>query len=171
MLGQEINNPDQREKRLAVRDTMVLDSVSINNYLFTVYKKNGTALDTTAYSIDYGRALFIPEASILEKEDTLFFKYRAYPEFLTKKYFLYDPDKVISSSGGLEKVYALQQETNSQRFVPFDGLQTSGSIVRGVTVGNNQNSTVNSELDLQITGRLSDKVGIRASLQDANIPL
>tara|TARA_Y100000815_G_scaffold275712_1_gene316334 strand:- start:23754 stop:27137 length:3384 start_codon:yes stop_codon:yes gene_type:complete len=170
MLGQEINNPDQREKRLAVRDTMVLDSVSINNYLFTVYKKNGTALDTTAYSIDYGRALFIPEASILEKEDTLFFKYRAYPEFLTKKYFLYDPDKVISSSGGLEKVYALQQETNSQRFVPFDGLQTSGSIVRGVTVGNNQNSTVNSELDLQITGRLSDKVGIRASLQDANIP-
>ena len=54
---------------------------------------------------------------------------------------------------------------------PFDGLTTSGSISRGVTIGNNQNSVLNSELDLQITGKLNDKVSLRASIQDANIPL
>ncbi|HEU0136023.1 MAG TPA: hypothetical protein VFQ50_01895, partial [Flavobacterium sp.] len=56
-------------------------------------------------------------------------------------------------------------------FVPFDGLNTSGSITRGVTIGNNQNTVVNSALDLQITGKISDKVSIRASIQDTNIPL
>ncbi|WP_319800031.1 hypothetical protein [Flavobacterium sp. N1718] len=61
--------------------------------------------------------------------------------------------------------------TGIRKFVPFDGLSTSGSITRGVTVGNNQNAVVNSSLDLQITGRLSDKVSLRASIQDTNIPL
>ena len=50
-------------------------------------------------------------------------------------------------------------------------MTTSGSISRGVTIGNNQNSVLNSELDLQITGKLNDKVSLRASIQDANIPL
>jgi len=50
-------------------------------------------------------------------------------------------------------------------------LTTSGSISRGITIGNNQNSVLNSELDLQISGKLSDKVTLRASIQDANIPL
>src|SRR5699024_11106625 len=55
-------------------------------------------------------------------------------------------------------------------FSPFSGLETSGSLSRGIRVGNNQNAVLNSELDLQITGQLSDKVGIRASIQDANVP-
>ena len=40
-----------------------------------------------------------------------------------------------------------------------------------MTIGNNQNSVLNSELDLQISGKISDKVSLRASIQDANIPL
>ena len=72
---------------------------------------------------------------------------------------------------GVEKLYQLSQSNNNRNFVPFDGLTTSGSISRGVTVGNNQNSVLNSELDLQITGKLNDKVSLRASIQDANIPL
>ncbi len=58
-----------------------------------------------------------------------------------------------------------------KKYVPFDGLNTSGSITRGITVGNNQNAVVNSALDLQITGKISDKVNLRASIQDSNIPL
>jgi hypothetical protein len=49
-------------------------------------------------------------------------------------------------------------------------LNTSGSITRG-TIGNNQNAVLNSNLDLQITGKISEKVSLRASIQDSNIPL
>ncbi len=53
----------------------------------------------------------------------------------------------------------------------FEGLNTNGSISRGITLGNNQNTVLNSELDLQIFGKLNDKVEVTASIQDANIPL
>jgi hypothetical protein len=39
---------------------------------------------------------------------------------------------------------------------------------RGITIGNNQNAVLNSNLDLQITGKISE---FRASIQDSNIPL
>ncbi len=71
----------------------------------------------------------------------------------------------------MDKLYSLQESTIKNTFTPFDGLNTSGTISRGITIGNNQNAVVNSQLDLQITGRLSDKVSIRASIQDANIPV
>jgi hypothetical protein len=57
--------------------------------------------------------------------------------------------KVVPEAGNL---YAIK-ETILNFFKPFDGLNTSGSITHGITVGNNQNSTVNSNLDLQITGK------------------
>ena len=167
--AQDFQFSDSRVKRLAVRDTMLIDSVSINPVEFAVYTLSGMQLDSTAYAIDYGRALFSLKAQA-PKVDSLKFKYRVFPDFLTKTYFEYDPDRVVNSSGNLNKVYALKEEENTAVFTPFDGLTTSGSLVRGVTAGNNQNSTLTSELDLQITGKLSEKVSLRASLQDANLP-
>ncbi|MFI8380136.1 hypothetical protein [Leeuwenhoekiella sp. NPDC079379] len=158
-----------KDKTLAIRDTILVDSVSINPALFRVTSLDGKLIDSTAYTIDFSTSLLV----LKQKEnlaDSIRIQYKAYPEFLTKRYFEYDPDLIISSSGNLEKVYALKKENSKQEIIPFDGLDVSGSLVRGVTAGNNQNSTLNSELDLQITGKLSDRVSLRASLQDANIP-
>lgn len=169
-VAQELPDTDFRVKRLPVQDSIVLDSVSINPSFFKVYLQNEQPLDSTVYSIDYATSIFKLSRKQNLNTDTLIFKYRVYPDFLTRSYSFYDRNRIVSSSGGLEKVIAINQDNSTQDFVPFDGLTTSGSIVRGVTVGNNQNSTVNSELDLQISGKLSDKVNLRASIQDANIP-
>ena len=64
----------------------------------------------------------------------------------------------------------MNQPNFKRQSVPFDGLNTQGSIVRGLTIGNNQNAVINSQLDLQITGALNEKINIRASLQDSNLP-
>ena len=42
--------------------------------------------------------------------------------------------------------------------------------IRDRSIGNNQNSVLNSELDLQIFGKLNDKISIKASIQDSEIP-
>ncbi|MFD2825200.1 hypothetical protein ACFSYG_01850 [Leeuwenhoekiella polynyae] len=168
-IAQELRFKENKTRTLAVQDTIRLDSVSINPIDFEVYTTAGVLVDSSAYTIDYGRSLF----SLKRKEsrpDSLTFKYRVYPEFLTKIYFEYDPARVVNSEGNLSRVYALTEEDEKPAFKPFDGLTTSGSLVRGITSGNNQNSTLNSELDLQITGKLSEKVSLSASLQDANIP-
>ena len=159
-----------KKKRLAVKDAIIIDSVSINPSRFIVKTKSGEIIDASRYTIDF-------ETSILKfnqgiRTDTIEVMYLRYPNFLTKVYKQLDEKVIVDrSSSGSEALYKLQRNTRRNAFTPFDGLTTSGSISRGVTIGNNQNSVLNSELDLQISGRLSDKVSLRASIQDANIPL
>ena len=71
----------------------------------------------------------------------------------------------------MDVLYSFSNNRNNDFFKPFDGLNTSGSISRGITVGNNQDAVVNSALDLQIAGKLSNKVTLRASITDSNIPI
>lgn len=50
-------------------------------------------------------------------------------------------------------------------------LNSKGSIVRGITFGNSQGSSVQSAMDLQITGKLSQDVSVLASISDHNLPI
>ena len=83
---------------------------------------------------------------------------KEFPEFLTKTYKQLDESIIVEDTKNLDKLFKLSQSNKKKTFTPFDGLTTFGSISRGVTVGSNQNSVLNSELDLQITGKLNDKV-------------
>ncbi|MDR6966796.1 hypothetical protein J2X31_000794 [Flavobacterium arsenatis] len=166
--AQEINSPYKTKKILPSRDTIKLDSVSINPSFFKVIDQAGIAVDSSFYRINFQKGTLVFNENYTAS-DTLIVRFFKLPDYLTKEYSIYDKSRVVSNnaSGGLYKV----SQDPSKRFVPFDGLNTSGSITRGVTIGNNQNAVVNSALDLQITGKISDKVSLRASIQDTNIPL
>ncbi len=159
-----------REKKIAIADTVVLDSVSINPIKFSIVDKKGNALNSFSYKADFEKATVTFSEEIIQQTDSVTIKYTRYPTFLTKDYFVLDPKIIVNNTGKIEKLYSLDQSNKESNFKPFDGLNTVGSISRGITIGNNQNAVVNSALDLQITGKLNDKVNIRASLQDANIP-
>jgi hypothetical protein len=163
------NSSNYRKKRVAVKDSILIDSVSINPSKFVIKTKANTILDSTRYTIDFAKALLRFKQPI--DLDTIQIEYLRYPNFLTKVYKQLDDKVIVNRSSGLQQLYKLENTNKRNIFTPFDGLTTSGSISRGVTLGNNQNSVLNSELDLQISGKLSDKVSLRASIQDANIPL
>jgi hypothetical protein len=167
IFAQETQTPYKSKKILASKDTISLEKVSINKAFFKVLDKDGIEIDSTSYKIDFksGKLLF---KESFTSNDTLEVKYLVFPEFLTKTYSIYDEDKVVPNEAG--QLFTIKNP-NKSTFKPFDGLNTNGSITRGVTIGNNQNTVVNSNLDLQITGKLSDKVSLRASIQDSNIPL
>ena len=94
-----------------------------------------------------------------------------YPKFLTKEYFYLDKKNIVSNNDNINKLYKISSSNIQEKQMLFDGLESSGSISRGFNIGNNQNSVLNSELDLQISGKLSEKIYLKASIQDANIPL
>ena len=56
-------------------------------------------------------------------------------------------------------------------FQPFQGLNSSGSISRGISVGNNQDAVLNSNLNLQLSGSIGPKTRIRASITDNSLPV
>lgn len=169
LVGAQDIPSNYRTKKLAVADSIKIDSTSINPSVFEVKTKTNVLLDSSYYIVDYKKALLRFKKPV--ETDSIIIHYLKYPNFFTKKYSQLSKDLIVANQSNLNKFYQINQESDGRNFVPFEGLNTSGSISRGVTIGNNQNSVLNSELDLQISGKLSDKVTLRASIQDANIPL
>ena len=163
--AQEIKTLYNSKKVAVSNDTIEIEKVSISPSFFKLQTAEGKEIDSSFYKIDFKKGkLFFKNG--YTSQDSLTVRYFKFPEQLTKTYSIYDQDRVVANDGGLYKV-----NRSVKKFVPFDGLNTSGSITRGVTIGNNQNASVSSNLDLQITGKISDKVSLRASIQDSNIPL
>ena len=168
--AQETNTLYQTKKIPVSRDTISLENNSINSSFFELLDTKGNLLDPSQYSINFQKGTLVLHKNILIESDSVTVQYLKLPESLTKEYRIYDPSQVVSNKAATENLYQIQKDSPKKN-IPFDGLNTSGSITRGVTIGNNQISTLNSNLDLQITGKISEKVSLRASLQDSNIPL
>lgn len=168
LYAQETETPYKSKKIAVVKDTISLEKVSINKAFFKVKDFAGNEIDSTLYHVDFpkGKIIFHPNTML---PDSLEVRYLMFPDYITKEYAIYDDSKIVPNAAA-GNLYSLKRESVT-KFKPFDGLNTSGSISRGITIGNNQNTVVNSNLDLQITGKISDKVSLRASIQDSNIPL
>ena len=169
LTAQEIETPYKKKKIVVTNDTIFIEKVSINQAFFKLLDGKGAPIDTTFFTVDYQKGT-LKFKNNFTSSDTLMVRYLMFPDYLTKTYQIYDESKVVPNARGNGQLYSLSNE-RLNNFKPFDGLNTSGSITRGVTVGSNQNAVVNSNLDLQISGKLSDKVSLRASIQDSNIPL
>lgn len=158
-------------KKIAIsKDTIAIEQVSINSNFFEILDLQGKAIDRNYYEVNFPKGHLLLKAELLAKQDSLIINYLKFPDFLTKEYSIYNDSQVVSADIGTEKLYRIEENT-APKNIPFDGLTTSGSITRGFTVGNNQNGVLNSNLDLQISGKLSEKVSLTASLQDSNIPI
>jgi hypothetical protein len=168
--AQENNSLYKTKKIRYSLDSIQIEKESLNSDFFKLLDSDNQVIDSTFYQINFPKATLYFNKTFTTKSDSLTVQYLKFPDILTKEYHIYDPSQVVSNDISSEKLYQVQPKTVNTN-VPFDGLTTSGSITRGITIGNNQNGVLNSNLDLQITGKLSDKVSLRASLQDSNIPL
>jgi hypothetical protein len=169
--AQEINSLYNTKKISITRDTIRLEKTSINSSNFKLLDANNKPIDSTFYQINFSKGTLLLTEKFPANSDSITVHYLKLPESLTKDYRIYDESKVVSNEAAAGSLYKVEGENPQKKNTPFEGLNTSGSITRGVTIGNNQNSVLNSNLDLQITGKLSEKVSLRASLQDNNIPL
>ena len=168
--AQEFSTYFKTKKVVATKNGVLLDSVSINSSFFKLENNKGKQIDTSFYKIDFQKSILSFTPDFPYANDTLTVRFLKFPDFLTKEYRIYDRSRVVSNAATLGDLYQVNFAA-TKKYVPFDGLTTSGSLTRGITIGNNQNSVVNSALDLQISGKISDKVTLRASIQDNNIPL
>ncbi|HWR94958.1 MAG TPA: hypothetical protein VN192_07135 [Flavobacterium sp.] len=168
--AQEVTTLYKLKKIAATHDTIAIEKTSINPHFFKVLDTQNQLIDSSFYNVNYQNGTIVLKENYILKSDSLTVEYLAYPEFLTKQYNIYDDSRVVKNGAGNEDLYQSKVD-NPKKTTLFDGLNSTGSISRGITIGSNQNSVVNSNLDLQITGKISDKVSLRASIQDNNIQL
>ena len=163
--GQEKNNAYKTKKLAYTNQEIQIDTLALNPNSFKIYNFDNQEIDTSFYSFNYQTKKLIFKK---EFQDSVKIAYYQLPNFLTKTYTIYDEKKIVPNENGRLLTFS---ENNKKPISAFDGLQTNGSISRGITVGNNQNTVLNSNLDLQISGKISDNVTLKASIQDSNIPL
>ena len=168
--AQEQTNLWSEKKIILTSDTLNIEDTNINPTDLNIFTTKNQLIDSTFYTLNVSKGIIIFRKNI-QKNDTLVIKYLKYPEFLTQKYSFYDDSKIVKNNPNQTQLYTLSKPSKQPVNQPFDGLLTNGSISRGVTIGNNQNAVTTSNLDLQISGKLSEKVTLKASIKDSNIPL
>ena len=160
---------DFRSRKVFLKtDTIKFDSVAINPLNFKVLNKVLKPIDPSKYKIDFNNAALIIDA-VAYPEITL--EYFRFPNFITKTYTPYDQNLILPNGTNTGKLYSLTTNKKMSEVQLFEGLKTKGFISRGLTSGNNQNAVTNAALDLEISGKLSDKVTLKANIWDTNIPI
>lgn len=103
--------------------------------------------------------------------DSLEVEYRVFSMNFSEVYSEKDTSIIYSDRNKTIDDFKYTAQFDTEDIFGGSGIQKSGSISRGVSFGNNQDLSVNSSLNLQLSGNVSPNLKILASVSDANIPI
>ena len=148
-----------------VADSLILklDSCSIIPQSFRIQE-----LTKSQYRLDPITAtLYLLDSSLMGNR--LFFQYEVFPMDLSKPVAHKSLRLVQPKLSGHQTLeYPIM---SVQDLLKDNELYTNGAVSRGVTIGSNQDLVLNSSLNIQISGKLSEDVEVLASVSDKNIPI
>lgn len=156
-------------------DTLVLDTLSLvpgSEWL----RVNGiNTLDSSFYTLDAVNARLILFRDKLDElpEVPMYItvQYRVFPLQFNKPYF-HKEYRVQSDPGNPDSnPFKFTYTSDPDAIFNWQGLNKTGSISRGVSFGNNQDLAVNSNMNLQLSGKLTENLNITAAISDDNIPI
>lgn len=150
-------------------DTLQFDTVSV--YLSGLeVQVDGQILSDSLLFVDPIRAWIKIDHSV--KGDVILIKYEPTPFNFNQS--LGHKDEVIIISDTTENIdpfkYSVSTEKPNSDLFGSSKLNKQGSISRGITVGNAQNLSLQSTLNLQLDGQIGPNLFMTGSISDNNIP-
>ncbi len=105
--------------------------------------------------------------------DTVFIQFKTLPyairrTFSADKYSIFDSTTFDQNQDSLTNAILLNQ--SKQSFINSD-LQQRGSLSRGIVIGTNQDFALESGLNFELSGNLTNDITIEAALTDRSIPI
>lgn len=131
-------------------------------------------LKSIHFTVDY-RSGTLHFTQQLPSRDTLQVIYRKYPFPLVYRYTHRQLEEAASSDSSADPNLQIARETQPNLLSGLEdyqaNLQKSGSIVRGIQIGSNQDLSLNSGLNLQLSGFITPQVELVAALTDESTPI
>ena len=176
---QESPNYKTYTAKIGNRDTLVnLDDKFLIQFSEILTLQSKILIPLSDYALDHRNGIIKLDKDLFKKYDLDTFQiynlkidYDIFPYNLKEEYsgfnIVLEKDSLTGDT--------VQIATQKKDFISsiFDGteLEKSGSIFRGVTVGSNQDLTLNSGFRLQLNGKLSSDFEINAALTDESSPI
>lgn len=132
----------------------------------------GISLNKNDYIVNYRtKTISLSDSLQYSLFDTLYFSYTSIivpieKEYSNRKLEVRYDDKLQDSISVIRNELAFSSES-----LFGEGINRSGSISRGFSIGTNQDMKLNSGMRLQFSGKLSSDLEIVAALTDQNIPI
>lgn len=146
-------------------DTVQLDT---NSIVFNSVEINDSLGEDI--EVDHVRGRLIWKGQNLPT-DSIMVRYRAFSFSFVKPYFHKDSEKLKQLYESNNQAFKINIEDSRPSVFDLGYLNKTGSISRGIMVGNNQDLSVNSNLNLELTGNISHRFKVVASISDDNIPI
>jgi hypothetical protein len=152
-------------------DTISIDTLSIFPSSFTMRNLSNDALiSPDDYELDYAAAKVIFKTG--SRPESVLISYRSFPLNLSKTFQHKSP--ALNRKGDVayyDRFFYQPKSEQTATFLDFGGLNYSGNFARGIQFGSNQDLTLNSNLDLRLSGKIGNGIEITAALTDNTIPL
>lgn len=164
----QLFNPKQVKSFKIFSDTLVLDSLSLvpGSISFKTFPESDSVSQP---KINYRlHALIFPA----KKPDSLIVSYQRFPYNFESAYFHKDPANLYKDLSRPNNPFTINYNTKpgASNLFQDDGLNKNGNISRGISFGNNQDVVVNSNLNLQVNGKLTPEIDMVMAATDNNIP-
>ena len=142
-----------------------LDSLSIVPNTLKI-QHSDSSLFSVAHDMSSGEVMISAQTGV----DSVLVCYEVFPFSFHQQYYHRSLEVYDSNAYFKDPVKQEDQLLKREELFAIEGLNKSGSISRGISFGNNQDVFVNSTLNLNLEGKLTDDLNIRAAITDQNVP-
>lgn len=155
-------------KTFAAADSIQLDTLPLAPGSVRIESGNRVFKEQTDYIINYVKSYIkfkrLPDSMITVTYQRLAIQ-------LNRIYRNKDTTLIANDVMMSRNPFSFSTDTRENLFSGTDGLNLSGSLARGISFGNNQDLTVNSYLNLQVSGKLNNEIDVLAAVSDDNNPI
>lgn len=151
-------------------DSVIFDTLSVVPGSVFLFNNELHPIPDSLYFIDYPSPVLRYSLSLEGAKVKI--SYRVFPVDFSKPYFHKDPAMIsLYSKQGYDPFRISGSELRQDGYYSYSDINKRGSIARGISFGNNQDLVLNSTLNLQLSGKITDDLNIVAAISDNNIPI
>lgn len=158
-----------KSKKVLLRDSLLVDTVSLIPGSVKIFNLSNNEI-TSEFEIDVINSILKSKNKKYSADSAIIY-YRPYQQNLLAPRFRKDVNKIEFEDNRYNNPYKIAFKQNEEEYFKTEGLNKNGSISRGIIFGNNQDVVVNSSLNLQLGGKLTENVEVTAAISDNNIPI